>query len=66
MQSDGFQVVTDRFGQYKMDFEANKKCIIIFILSCWGFAANQKEKKKRIKRKKKTGWKIKIITFAKQ
>lgn len=26
MQADGFQVVTDIYGQYRMDKEANDKC----------------------------------------
>ena len=26
LQEDGFQVVTDIYGQYRMDYEANKKC----------------------------------------
>ncbi len=26
MQADGFQVVTDIYGQYRMDKEANEKC----------------------------------------
>lgn len=31
MQADGFQLVTDIYGQYRMDYEANQKCNIIFI-----------------------------------
>ena len=26
MQEDGFQVVTDIYGQYRLDREANEKC----------------------------------------
>jgi|694.fasta_scaffold124257_2 hypothetical protein len=26
MQADGFQVVTDIYGQYRMDYDANQKC----------------------------------------
>lgn len=48
MQSDGFQVVTDIYGQYRMDYEANKKCKIIFNFSCRRPSTNKEAKEKRI------------------
>lgn len=43
MQKDGFQVVTDIYGQYRMDYEANQKCTCALIFSCVGLTANQEE-----------------------
>lgn len=54
MQEDGFQVVTDIYGQYRMDYDANKKCKYLIIFSCVGFATNKKEKEKIGKAKKTT------------
>lgn len=47
MQADGFQLVTDIYGQYRMDYEANQKCNIIFYFSCLEFASDQEAKKER-------------------
>ena len=50
MQEDGFQVVTDIYGQYRLDREANEKCnYAVMRYSCSEFTSNQKAQKEQVK-----------------
>lgn len=38
--------MTDIYGQYRLDYEANRKCKIYGLFSCGEFTADQKEAEK--------------------
>lgn len=45
LQDDGFNVVTDKFGQFKMDYDANQKCTLALMPSYIGFTPDPQTEK---------------------